>query len=59
MVTEDKTVEASKNTEVKAGSIAIDEAHFPDKVFREQIMQNLIKTAIVCYLLMKYQKPNS
>ena len=22
-------------------------------------MQNLIKTAIVCYLLMKYQKPNS
>ena len=38
VVTEDKTVEASKNTEVKAGSIAIDEAHFPDKVFREQII---------------------
>ncbi len=35
VVTEDKTVEASKNTEVKAGSIAIDETHFPDKVFRE------------------------
>lgn len=33
VVTEDKTVEASKNTEVKAGSIAIDEAHFPDKSY--------------------------
>lgn len=43
MVTEDKTVEASKNTEVKAGSIAIDEAHFPDKVFREQIIAEFDK----------------
>ena len=42
VVTEDKTVEASKNTEVKAGSIAIDEAHFPDKVFREQIIAEFI-----------------
>ncbi len=31
----DKEQEESKNTEVKAESIAIDEAHFPDKVFRE------------------------
>ena len=43
VVTEDKTVEASKNTEVKAGSIAIDEAHFPDKVFREQIIAEFDK----------------
>ena len=38
VVTEDKTVEASKNTEVKAGSIAIDEAHFPDQIFREKFI---------------------
>lgn len=43
VVTEDKTVEASKNTEVKAGSIAIDETHFPDKVFREQIIAEFDK----------------
>ena len=43
VVAEDKTVEASKNTEVKAGSIAIDEAHFPDKVFREQIIAEFDK----------------
>ncbi len=43
VVTEDKSVEASKNTEVKAGSIAIDEAHFPDKVFREQIIAEFDK----------------
>lgn len=59
VVTEDKTVEASKNTEVKAGSIAIDEAHFQTKYLENKSLQNLIKTAIVCYLLMKYQKPNS
>ena len=38
VVAEDKTVEASKNTEVKAGSIAIDEAHFPDQIFREKFI---------------------
>ena len=43
VVTEDKTVEESKNTEVKAGSIAIDEAHFPDKVFREKIIAEFDK----------------
>lgn len=43
VVTEDKTVEASKNTDVKAGSIAIDEAHFPDKVFREKIIAEFDK----------------
>ena len=39
VVTEDKTVEASKNTEVKAGSIAIDETHFPDKELRDKIAE--------------------
>ena len=49
VVTEDKTVEASKNTEVKAGSIAIDEAHFPDKVliFLIQSMNNLIYSFLI------------
>ena len=37
VVTEDKTVEESKNTEVKAGSIPIDEAHFPDAEFRKYL----------------------
>ncbi len=37
VVTEGKIVEESKNTEVKAGSIAIDEAHFPDAEFRKYI----------------------
>ena len=36
-VTEDKTVEESKNAEIEAGSIAIDEAHFPDAEFRKYI----------------------
>lgn len=31
------------NIEVKAGSIAIDETHFPDKVFREQIIAEFDK----------------
>ena len=39
----DKEQEESKNTEVKAGSIAIDEAHFPDKVFREQFIAKFDK----------------
>ena len=43
VVTEDKSVEENKNTEVKAGSIAIDEAHFPDKVFREKIIAEFDK----------------
>ena len=38
VVTEDKTVGVSKNTEV-----AIDEAHFPDQVFREQIIAEFDK----------------
>ena len=36
-VTEDKTVEEIKNAEIEAGSIAIDEAHFPDAEFRKYI----------------------
>lgn len=43
VVTEDKTVEESKNTEVKAGSIAIDEAHFPNQAFRLFVETNFDK----------------
>lgn len=43
VVTEDKTVEESKNTEVKAGSIAIDEAHFPNRAFRLYVQTNFDK----------------
>ena len=43
VVTEDKTVEASKNTEVKAGSIAIDETHFPNQAFRLFVETNFDK----------------
>ena len=43
VVTEDKSVEASKNTEVKAGSIAIDEAHFPNPAFRLYVQTNFDK----------------
>ena len=43
VVTEDKTVVENKNTEVKAGSVTIDEAHFPDKVFREQFIAKFDK----------------
>ncbi|MDY4671200.1 MAG: DUF5011 domain-containing protein [Oliverpabstia sp.] len=35
VVTEDKTVVENKNTEVKAGNVAIDEVHFPDAEFRK------------------------
>ena len=40
---ENKTVEESKNTEVKAGSIAIDEAHFPNRAFRLYVQTNFDK----------------
>ena len=43
VVTEDKTVDENKNTEVKAGSISIDEAHFPDAEFRRYIKDKLDK----------------
>ena len=43
VVTEDKTVEENKNTEVKAGSIAIDEAHFPNQAFRLFVETNFDK----------------
>ncbi|MFR1853907.1 MAG: immunoglobulin-like domain-containing protein [Beduini sp.] len=43
VVTEDKIVEESKNTEVKAGSIAIDEAHFPNQAFRLFVETNFDK----------------
>ncbi|MFQ7841797.1 MAG: immunoglobulin-like domain-containing protein [Thomasclavelia spiroformis] len=42
-VVQEAIVEENKNTEVTAGSIAIDEAHFPDKVFREQFIAKFDK----------------
>ena len=39
----DKEQEESKNTEVKAGSIAIDEAHFPNQAFRLFVETNFDK----------------
>lgn len=42
-VTEDKIVEENKNTEVKAGSIVIDEVHFPNSAFRLFIETNFDK----------------
>ena len=59
VVTEDKTVEASKNYRSKAGSIAIDEAHFPDKVFREQIIAEFDKDGDSVLSVDEISKPNS
>ena len=60
VVTEDKTVEASKNTRSKSWKQLLLMKHiFQTKYLENKSLQNLIKTAIVCYLLMKYQKPNS